>query len=850
MTDPSHADQRSSSPSGSGDVVLVTKLALAWEELLTAIRHRGFGARAVSLGQLAHELQSGTPIYVLLIDAGLPEPLEELEHVLQLSVEHGLLRAYLADGQRALTLIQRGAPGLVFPHPINVDALLHFIENDAAAAYKPSHVRESSAPEAAHRDTAPPPTHDSDVPPLVEFPAYPTPPDLESILSMDDQALRLPSDLPTQLSPELEQLMEAAEFRVERMERPSSIPPPDDLDIPLSSDWCEVLDSLDNEDDDHHTLHGPPSGVGPASLPIPSLLTDTLYKPPPPLPAASPKPEKREQKTTERPPRGHRAEFQDIRPTLPPPNSPPRRGAQGPESLRPSHLRTSAPSTPDRSRPTKPPPSRTSHPGEATTHMPFPPSAMSVRPSPPDTPPPSFPARSLERSPSAAQVPSASSSGKQPISPAPPGQRVPMSRVSASVEEAATTFPSPIGASRPYGPPAVPEDHEGTRSPYGAAFHTSPLPQSPPRPTATPASPPQGRPAEGAKPAGSQGQLLVFSPEGDALGAIALAIAQRKTGGLVFSSDAGGRTLVILDGDFVTAASSISDESLAAFLINRGDLDASVLAHPMPPFGKRACSALVAKGYLTQDDLWPVLRAHAEWLIGRVLMLSAPVSCTFVSELGAALRNEPTVFGGAAGAEIFVESVKRVIEPSTALSRLGSEAAVIDVGPHRELLNECNLLPEDLERLRHAGTRRLGELLRGRPPETAAIYLALRALGAIVTLSPTGPGKEDEEALGPDPYDEEAVRHRVKTRLSLVADSDYFSLLGVPHNATAYDIRRAYLELRRAFEPSRLLTAQTADLREDVRLIVEVLDEAYDILRDAHRRERYRRAIESSGPTP
>jgi DnaJ-class molecular chaperone len=71
-------------------------------------------------------------------------------------------------------------------------------------------------------------------------------------------------------------------------------------------------------------------------------------------------------------------------------------------------------------------------------------------------------------------------------------------------------------------------------------------------------------------------------------------------------------------------------------------------------------------------------------------------------------------------------------------------------------------------------------------------------------------------------------------------------LLGISRSATAYDIRRAYLELRREFEPSRILTGATTDLRDDAQLIVEVLDEAYEILREERRRERYRRALEAA----
>ena len=74
------------------------------------------------------------------------------------------------------------------------------------------------------------------------------------------------------------------------------------------------------------------------------------------------------------------------------------------------------------------------------------------------------------------------------------------------------------------------------------------------------------------------------------------------------------------------------------------------------------------------------------------------------------------------------------------------------------------------------------------------------------------------------------------------------SRLGVARDATSYEIKRAFLELRRAFEPSRLLSAQTVDLHDDVTLILEVVEEAFDILRDDRRRDRYRRAIEAGPP--
>jgi curved DNA-binding protein CbpA len=85
--------------------------------------------------------------------------------------------------------------------------------------------------------------------------------------------------------------------------------------------------------------------------------------------------------------------------------------------------------------------------------------------------------------------------------------------------------------------------------------------------------------------------------------------------------------------------------------------------------------------------------------------------------------------------------------------------------------------------------------------------------------------------------------------MDLVIEGDYFQILGVSRDATNYEFKRAYLDLRRAYEPSRLLTAATADLAEDLKVVLEIIEEAWEALRDAGRRERYRAALEARPPS-
>ena len=333
---------------------------------------------------------------------------------------------------------------------------------------------------------------------------------------------------------------------------------------------------------------------------------------------------------------------------------------------------------------------------------------------------------------------------------------------------------------------------------------------------------------------------------GDAAVTLARAIRARYTGALAFEVDEGIRRIVLREGDFVTAASGVHGESLVAFLASRGDVPPEVArqGHKLPAFGRRAGAALIAHGHLVQDQLWPVLRAHAEWIIGKVVNIERGAAS--LEALGR-LEDEPAVFGGATGAEVLVEVVRRVLPPEEALSRLGGQGAILAVGPARNLLEECALPQLETERVLNADGAALGSLLGGQTdPSVAAVIYALVALGGLSVSAPR-PDREGRPAPPPrDEIDDEAARVRILARKALVDEGDYFAVLGVARSATAYDIRRAYTALRSEFEPSRALTAQLADLRDVVSEIVEVLDEAFEILSDNRRRERYRRAIEAT----
>jgi hypothetical protein len=339
---------------------------------------------------------------------------------------------------------------------------------------------------------------------------------------------------------------------------------------------------------------------------------------------------------------------------------------------------------------------------------------------------------------------------------------------------------------------------------------------------------------------------------GDAVRAFARVVRARYTGALAFEDNTGIRRVLFRDGDFVTAASGAEGESLVAFLTQRGDLTSDIAARvgrKLPQFGRHAGAALIAQGHLRQDDLWPVLRAHAEWLVGRIVLMSSG-AVGLEADAPARMQAEPAVFGGATGAEVLVEIVRRAISPEDAVQRLGGPATLLQKGESAPLLGECALADSEADLIRGINEEAVSDVLRRvGHQDFAAVLLVLVELSVLALASgepQAARAARQKAAARPDHLDQVALRARILARKALSEEGDYFALLGVPRSATSYDIRRAYSSLRDEYDPSRILTHETVDLRDDVELILEVLSEAFEILEDDVRRDRYRRALDAS----
>ena len=340
-----------------------------------------------------------------------------------------------------------------------------------------------------------------------------------------------------------------------------------------------------------------------------------------------------------------------------------------------------------------------------------------------------------------------------------------------------------------------------------------------------------GAPAGRARGAGSgvRARLLsaVLGP-GEAMPVAARAIASRTGGSLCFVEGSIERRLVLREGDIVTVASTSEDESLLAFLGARGELPRETvrkLSSKFPPFGRHAGAALVARatsartrcGRPSARTPSGCSRTCCRWARVASSPRAGPRGGSRESRASSAARRAPRCSSSS-----FAASCRRPT-PSSASGVRGRASAKAG---RRPSFVECALgsaeestgcAPPRATRFARPST---GSPRAIWPPVIYALSLSRwsrcsrpSAIAPAIppAVAPRGDG------VGDAALDAEAIRERVRARAQIVDDGDYFAVLGVAHDATGYEVRRAFLELRRAFDPSRMLTPEVADLAADVR---------------------------------
>jgi hypothetical protein len=248
---------------------------------------------------------------------------------------------------------------------------------------------------------------------------------------------------------------------------------------------------------------------------------------------------------------------------------------------------------------------------------------------------------------------------------------------------------------------------------------------------------------------------------------------------------------------------------------------------------------LVELGLIKPRELLPTIRRHFEDIIFSLFAWDAG---TYAATPGEPSGERIRLTRHPAG--IVLEGVRRKYDLARLGARLGTLSAVVATrqSPRlTELVAVADLSPSeramvgklDGERTIDAAAR-IAEL---EPLPALQLGFALVALGVAELLdrgtdgfpAPAAPPRAQalvgESDLAID-------RQRVMTKHALVAEADYFMLLGVRRDASGFEIQRAYEAAQRDFAAESFPAELQRELGAEIAEINQLIDEAYRVLHD------------------
>ncbi|MCX4241312.1 DUF4388 domain-containing protein [Paraliomyxa miuraensis] len=295
------------------------------------------------------------------------------------------------------------------------------------------------------------------------------------------------------------------------------------------------------------------------------------------------------------------------------------------------------------------------------------------------------------------------------------------------------------------------------------------------------------------------------------------------------------------DGELVHASSSHGPQRFVDELLHRGlitrdrrDVAGRLVAEEPGNAGAR----LVRAGLLDASELPAAFRDHLTGLVGatfgwpdgqwELVRDEAPE--------GAGLADAPVVLVLAHGVRQRLSSARLTtwLDGADRCPRLRQEAMVLGGPSH--LAERLRLRPSEEAWLpRLDGTTPLRELL-ARPGtdehELLALVYLLHVIEHLELL--------DAPLVSPPHVDPVALATaRIRDRLRLAREGDYFAALGLPRDAEALEVRRAHADVSRTFADPELPPAVRTELRAELDELRDLLDEARDVLVDEGLRSAY-----------
>jgi hypothetical protein len=282
----------------------------------------------------------------------------------------------------------------------------------------------------------------------------------------------------------------------------------------------------------------------------------------------------------------------------------------------------------------------------------------------------------------------------------------------------------------------------------------------------------------------------------------------------------------------VMASSDASSDRMSAMLAREGAITAEQREEAermVDVTGRKMGAVLVDMGLLRTDELLPAVRRHYESIILSAFSWSRghwqiDPGVTAGPDRTRLLRHPATLVREGL-------SVGYSIERLTA--RLGSGKNVFSLdrsGSASDLLVHVLTDPsESRVPLLFDGVRSLEEVARASGLRDSAVWQIALTLSCFGALLPAD-ASSNRDVGRLTVRDIRLDRERVLARHALAVEGDYFQVLGVDREANSGDVRRAHARLVRDLLPETLGPDLSHELKAQIVLIREVLDEGLRVL--------------------
>ena len=329
----------------------------------------------------------------------------------------------------------------------------------------------------------------------------------------------------------------------------------------------------------------------------------------------------------------------------------------------------------------------------------------------------------------------------------------------------------------------------------------------------------------------------------DAAMLLAKLFAQSGTGRIAFRRDDVEKVVYFDAGRPVFASSDEPGDRMGELLVREGKITAAQYERcqtHVAQSGRRMGEILVDFGYLKRRELLPAVRRHVEDIVYSLFGWDRGHYHITPDQTASGERIRLSRHP----ASLILEGVRRKLDRSTLERLVGPPSTVVEVRDRERLggvVNSSDLGAEERAALAaFDGQADLAAVARASAGDVADILplaWGLCVLG-LATLRRADAELEEATALVGE-TDLAIDRERVRARWQLVTEADYFALLGVRRDATAFEIRRAYQAARRDFAADGFPADLRRELARELDDIAIVIDEAFRVLRDDRLRGTY-----------